>query len=119
MGFLILLLSGCATKSNTLYILKNTELRLPHLAGEGRVEGKDCSYQVLYLALSRPRLDLAIENSLRSRRAEFNALADAEIIYSSKPFLFSMLGSKECLIVVGRPILLQKPEAPANVGHVF
>ena len=110
-----LLLSGCATKTDPIRLLKDTELHLPHLPGEGRVDGKDCSYRFLYFSLSSPRLDLAIQNALQKRDHQYNALADAEIVHSSKPFLYSLLGSKECLIVIGRPVLLSKPPAPNGI----
>ena len=114
-----LLLLGCATKTDPIRLLKDTELHLPHLPGEGRVDGKDCSYRFLYFSLSGPRIDLAIQNALRKRAQQYNALADAEIVHSSKPFLFSLLGSKECLIVIGRPVLLVKPPAPDGISAML
>ena len=116
-GFIVLVVfvAGCTTTSTNIRFLKNTELKIPHLPGKGRVEGRDCSYRFLFFSWSRPRVDLAIMDSIANRNHQYNALADAEIIYSRKPYWHRVIGSKECIIVVGRPVLLDRPKPPAGM----
>ena len=122
--FLILLFSaaalvttGCSTKSRTIRFLEATNLQVPHMPGTGRVEGRHCARRFLFISWQSPRIDSAIADALRVQNNKYNALADAEMIFSKKPMLFSSgwLGSEDCVIVVGRPILLARPAAPLGL----
>lgn len=112
-----LLITGCATKSRTIRFLEATNLQVSHLPGTGRVEGRHCSHRFLFVSWQSPRIDSAIADALRVQNNKYNALADAEMMFSKKPMLFSSgwLGSEDCVIVVGRPILLTRPEVPPGL----
>ena len=112
-----LLITGCATKSHTIRFLEATNLQVPHMPGTGRVEGRHCAHRFLFISWQSPRIDSAIADALRVENNKYNALADAEMMFSKKPVLFSSgwLGSEDCIIVVGRPILLARPAAPPGL----
>lgn len=113
----VLFTTACATKSRTIRFLEATNLQVPHLPGTGRVEGRHCAHRFLFVSWQSPRIDNAIADALRVQNSKFNALADAEMMFSKKPMLFSSgwLGSEDCIIVVGRPILLASPASPKGL----
>jgi len=120
--FLLVLIAilflGCASNTATIRFLKNTKLQIPHLPGEGRVEGRDCVYRFLTFSFGTPRIDLAIADSLKARENHYNGLADAEVFYSNKPVLHSLLGGTDCLVVTGRPVLVAKPAKPEGLYEI-
>jgi len=113
----VMFATACATRSPTIRFLEATNLQVPHMPGTGRVEGRHCANRFLFVSWQSPRIDKAISNALRAQNNKYNALADAEMMFSKKPMIFSSgwLGSEDCIIVVGRPILLARPAAPPGL----
>lgn len=109
---LILSLTACATQSQTIRFLEDTQLQIPHMPGTGKVEGRHCARRFLFVAWQTPRIDLAIRNALSIDKRRYNALADAELIYTSSDGFFF---GKNCVIAIGRPILLARPATPAGL----
>jgi hypothetical protein len=109
---LLLVITACATHSQTIRFLEDTKLQIPHLPGTGKVEGRHCANRFLLFAWQTPRIDLAIRNALAVDKRAYNALADAELIYTNSDGFFM---GRDCVIVIGRPILLKRPATPAGM----